>query len=105
MRHQNGQMFQDFERPFFRNGRPYRYARWRNLRDLYELSKNYYFATLVQKKLRIQQPLNFRWVVVMIWRNVSMNYECFFQINSTTKASKLKHMPWNCDRRQLVHGG
>ena len=45
---QNGQVFQFFERSLFRNGRSYEYAHWRVLRDPYELSEKYYFATLTQ---------------------------------------------------------
>ena len=32
-------IFQFFKLPLFHNGRPYGYARWRVLRDLYELSQ------------------------------------------------------------------
>ena len=37
-----------FKQLLFCNGQPYGYARWRVLRDPYEVSKKYYFATLKQ---------------------------------------------------------
>ena len=37
-----------FNYPLFRNGWLYGYASWCVLKDPYELSKKYYFATLVQ---------------------------------------------------------
>ena len=43
---QNGLIFQFFKRPFLRNERPYRYARWRVLRYWYGLSKNCHLTTL-----------------------------------------------------------
>ena len=43
--------------------------------------------------------------LMMIWRNLSMTYECFCQNTGTTITPKPKHMLWNRDRGQMVHGG
>ena len=40
--------FFNYLKSLFRNGRPYKYTRWGVLRDPYELSKKYYFTTLMQ---------------------------------------------------------
>ena len=42
--------------------------------------------------------------LMMIGRNLTMTYECFCQNTGTKNTPKPKHMPWNRDRGQMVHG-